>query len=108
LSNFGYSQVKSWEGTIVIPTYRWEEDVNPKFWAMEGGAKGAATVRMPIVYPYTMQDHLSRTLENVTYKALYLENEYWYPVHGLGDGFEFANKRIAFRTVRKNEQMEIK
>jgi hypothetical protein len=42
LSNFGYGQVKSWEGTIIIPTYRWEEDVNPKFWAMEGGAKGAA------------------------------------------------------------------
>jgi tetratricopeptide (TPR) repeat protein len=76
LSNFGYGQVKSWEGTIIIPTYRWEEDVNPKFWAMEGGAKGAATVRMPIIYPYTMQDHLSRNLENVTYKAVYLENEY--------------------------------
>jgi tetratricopeptide (TPR) repeat protein len=76
LSNFGYSQVKSWEGTIIIPTYRWEEDVNPKFWAMEGGAKGAATVKNPIVYPYTMQDHLSRNLENVTYKAVFLENEY--------------------------------
>ncbi len=35
-------------------------------------------------------------------------NEYWYPVHGLGDGFEFANKNVAFRTERKNEQMEIR
>ena len=76
LSNFGYGQVKSWEGDIVIPTYGWEEDVNPKFWAMEGGAKGAATVRNPIVYPYTMQDHLSRKLENITYKAIFLENEF--------------------------------
>jgi tetratricopeptide (TPR) repeat protein len=76
LSNFGYGQVRSREGSIVIPTYGWEEDVNPKFWAMEGGAKGAATVRNPIVYPYTMQDHLSRKLENVTYKAIFLENEY--------------------------------
>ena len=76
LSNFGYSQVKSWEGTIVIPTYGWEEDVNPKFWAMEGGAKGAATVRASITYPYNMQDHLSRKLEDVTYRAVYLENEY--------------------------------
>src|SRR4030042_2909565 len=76
LSNIGYSQVKSSEGTIVIPTYGWEEDVNPKFWAMEGGAKGAATGRNPIVYPYTMQDHLSRKLENVTYKAIFLENKY--------------------------------
>jgi tetratricopeptide (TPR) repeat protein len=76
LPALGYGQVKSWEGSIVIPTYKWEEDVNPKFWAMEGGAKGASTVRMPIVYPYTMQDHLSRKLENVTYRALFLENEY--------------------------------
>ncbi len=76
LSYTGYGQVKSWEGSIVIPTCGWEEDVNPKFWAMEGGARGAATVRNPIVYPYTMQDHLSRKLENVTYKAIFLENEY--------------------------------
>lgn len=33
LSRTGNSQVKTWEGTIVIPTYGWEEDVNPKFWA---------------------------------------------------------------------------
>jgi len=50
--------------------------VNPKFWAMEGGAKGATTVRASITYPYNMQDHLSRKLEDVTYKAIYLENEY--------------------------------
>jgi len=71
-----YGQVKVWEGTIVIPTYGWEEDVNPKFWAMEGGAKGATTVRASLTYPYNMQDHLSRTLKNITYKAIYLENEY--------------------------------
>ena len=75
-SNVGYSQVKCWEGTIVIPTYGWEEDVNPKFWALEGGAKGSTTVRASITYPYNMQDHLSRRLQDVTYKAVYLENEY--------------------------------
>lgn len=69
-------QVKAWEGTITIPTYGWEDDVNPKFWAMEAGAKGSTTVRASIIYPYTMQDHLSRKLQNVTYKALFLENEY--------------------------------
>ncbi|MFH0761712.1 MAG: DUF5107 domain-containing protein [Bacteroidota bacterium] len=74
--NTGYSQVKTWEGTITIPTYGWENDVNPKFWGMEGGAKGSTTVRASIVYPYFMQDHLSRKLEDVTYKAIYLENEY--------------------------------
>lgn len=25
-------------------------------------------------------------------------DEYWYPVHGLGDGFEFANREIAIQT----------
>jgi tetratricopeptide (TPR) repeat protein len=76
INNTASSQVKAWEGTITIPTYGWEEDVNPKFWAMEAGAKGSTTVRASIIYPYTMQDHLSRKLENVTYKALFLENEY--------------------------------
>ena len=75
-SNAGFSQVKTWEGSITIPTYGWENDVNPKFWGMEGGAKGSTTVRASIVYPYYMQDHLSRKLEDVTYKAIYLENEY--------------------------------
>ncbi len=69
-------QVKTWEGSITIPTYGWENDVNPKFWGMESGAKGSTTVRASIVYPYYMQDHLSRKLEDVTYRAIYLENEY--------------------------------
>jgi tetratricopeptide (TPR) repeat protein len=72
----GHGQVKTWHGSITIPTYGWENDVNPKFWGMEGGAKGSTTVRASIVYPYYMQDHLSRKLEDVTYKAIYLENEY--------------------------------
>ena len=71
-----YCQVRAWEGTITIPTYGWQDDVNPKFWALEAGAKGATTVKASITYPYNMQDHLSRKLENVTYKAVYLENEY--------------------------------
>lgn len=70
------AQVKVWDGTITIPTYGWEDDVNPKFWAMEAGAKGATTVKASITYPYTMQDHLSRKLEDITYKAIFLENEY--------------------------------
>jgi tetratricopeptide (TPR) repeat protein len=70
------SPVKAWEGTITIPTYGWEDDVNPKFWAMEAGVKGSTTVRVSIIYPYTMQDHLSKKLTDVTYKALFLENEY--------------------------------
>ncbi len=70
------AEVKAWEGTITIPTYGWEEDINPKLWALEGQVKFSTTVKGSIVYPYTMQDHLSRTKVGRTYKALFLENEY--------------------------------
>ena len=72
----GFAKVKAWEGTLTIPTYPWAEDINPKFWALEGAAEGAETLKGAIVYPYTMQDHLSRTKADRTYKALFLENEY--------------------------------
>lgn len=76
LSATARAKVRAWEGTIMIPTYGWAEDVNPKFWAMEGSVKLSTTVKGTIVYPYTMQDHLYRTKEDRTYKALFLENEY--------------------------------
>ena len=55
-----HADVRAWEGTIEIPTYRWEEDINPKFWALEGGAKMSTTIRGAITYPYVMQDHVLR------------------------------------------------
>ncbi len=70
------AEVKAWEGTITIPTYPWEEDINPKFWAMEGSNRLSTTVSGAITYPYTMQDHLSRKKVDRTYRALFLENEY--------------------------------
>ncbi len=70
------AEVRAWEGTITLPTYPWEEDVNPKFWALESGAKLSTTIRGAIYYPYVAQDHLSRTKVDRTYKALFLENEY--------------------------------
>ncbi len=76
IPSLSWARVKAWEGTITIPTYGWEDDVNPKFWALEGDVKFSTTVKGSIVYPYTMQDHLSRTKEEVTYKALFLENDY--------------------------------
>jgi len=76
LSSRSYANVKAWEGTITIPTYGWEEDVNPKLWALEGKVKFSTTVKGSIVYPYPMQDHLSRTKKDRTYKALFLENKY--------------------------------
>lgn len=69
-------EVRAWEDTIAIPTYPWEEDINPKFWALEGATRLSTTVSGSITYPYPMQDHLSRTKTDRTYKALCLENEY--------------------------------
>jgi hypothetical protein len=70
------AEVRAWEGKITIPTYPWEDDVNPKFWALETGSKLSTTVKGSIIYPYTMQDHLSRKKVDRTYRALFLENEY--------------------------------
>jgi tetratricopeptide (TPR) repeat protein len=70
------SEVRAWKGTITLPTYPWEEDVNPRFWALQGDIKLSATEREPIAYPYVMQDHLSQKKVDRTYKALFLENEY--------------------------------
>ncbi len=72
----GWAKAQAWEGTITIPTYGWSDDVNPKFWALEDQVKLSTTVKGAIVYPYSMQDHLSRTKVDRTYKALFLENEY--------------------------------
>ena len=70
------ADVRAWEGELTIPTYVWQEDINPKFWSLEGGAKMSTTVRGAIIYPYVMQDHLLREKVDRTYKALFLENEY--------------------------------
>jgi len=58
--------VKAWEGTIELETYPWLDDPNPVFDSYEGS----------IYYPYTRQDHLLKTKESRSYRALYLENEY--------------------------------
>ena len=76
ISSGAWAKVKAWEGTVTIPTYGWQDDVNPKLWALESEVKFSTTVKGSIVYPYPMQDHLSRTKADRTYKALFLENEY--------------------------------
>jgi tetratricopeptide (TPR) repeat protein len=66
------SSVKAWEEPLVIPTYLvGEPDRFPIFYSGRAyqGAKGP-------VYPYPMLDKLTDVLENRTYKALYLENDY--------------------------------
>ena len=34
--------------------------------------------------------------------------EWWYPVHGLGDGFEFATKDVAVQTVRSGNELQLR
>lgn len=59
--------VVAMEGVITIPTYPWgPDDVNPRFYELEGTH----------IYPYPMQDYLSQSKVDRTYKALILENEY--------------------------------
>ncbi|GMW03239.1 MAG: hypothetical protein AMXMBFR84_43730 [Candidatus Hydrogenedentota bacterium] len=59
--------VEARESALVIPTYPiGPEDVNPRFPAYDGS----------VIYPYTMQDHLSAGKEDKTYRTLELENEY--------------------------------
>ena len=70
------AEVTVFQGTVRIPTYGWQDDVNPKFWAMDAAADFSRAMTGSIIYPYTMQDHLIRTKVDRTYKALFLENEY--------------------------------
>jgi len=34
--------------------------------------------------------------------------EWWYPVHGLGEGFEFATKDVAVQTVRSGNELQLR
>jgi tetratricopeptide (TPR) repeat protein len=59
--------VQTRTGTITIPTYLWgPDDVNPQFPQIVGKP----------IYPYPMQDNLSRKKVDKTYDTLVLENEY--------------------------------
>ena len=60
-------------GEITIPTYPWgPDDINPYFrWVSPGGYSPTLTI-----YPYQMQDNLSKTKVDKTYKTMVLENTY--------------------------------
>jgi tetratricopeptide (TPR) repeat protein len=64
--------VKVWEEDVVIPTYlAGPPDPNPMFYF--GRAYQGAEGR---VYPYPLYDTLTGKKEDITYKIVYLENEY--------------------------------
>ena len=56
------------EDQVTIPTYPLHpDDVNPRFFELKG----------TLIYPYTMQDHPSRTPVDRTYRALVLESDHF-------------------------------
>ncbi|MBN1125887.1 MAG: DUF5107 domain-containing protein [Sedimentisphaerales bacterium] len=66
------STVRTWQDSLVIPSYGVAEpDLNPRFYTGRGyqGAQGR-------VYPYPMSDVLSNEKTDTKYQAVYLENEY--------------------------------
>ena len=71
-SSLSAADVRVWEETLVIPTYEvGPPDKNPRFYA--GRAYQGAQGR---VYPYPMIDAVTDTRKEVSYNAVYLENEY--------------------------------
>ena len=68
----GESFAKIWEQEIVLPTYLIGKDgPNPRFY--NGRAYQGAQGR---VYPYPIQERLTDNRQDVSYNAVYLENEY--------------------------------
>jgi tetratricopeptide (TPR) repeat protein len=67
-----YGEVRIWEEELVIPSYEiLEAERLPRFY--EGRVYQGAQGR---VYPYPMSDRLTSNLNDQTYDAVYLENEY--------------------------------
>lgn len=68
----GQTSVEVWEGTLEISTYVLElPETAPIFerdWSYQRARRS--------VYPYVLNDNMTRNKEDVIYKALYLENEY--------------------------------
>ncbi len=66
------SAVKIWTEPLILPTYKVAEpDSNPMFFKGEV-YQGASKV----IYPYPFLDNLTDELQDKTYNAVYLENEY--------------------------------
>lgn len=70
--NSVYKNTKVWEENTVIPTYKaGKPNKNPMF--LEKRVYQGSSGR---VYPHTVIDKISDVKEDVTYKALYLENDF--------------------------------
>lgn len=72
LPSNGQSGVKAWEGTLSLPTYTREApETAPIFerdWSYQRARRS--------VYPYVLDDNMTRNRVDSTYRAVFLENEY--------------------------------
>jgi len=68
----GNDIVKVWEGTLELPTYLLNAPEAAPIFDRDYSYQRARRS----VYPYTMNDNMTRNREKVSYKALYLENDY--------------------------------
>jgi len=66
------TEVKAWEGTIDIPTYLLDAPESIPIFERDWSYQRARRS----VYPYLLNDNMTRNKKTVTYKALYMENEY--------------------------------
>lgn len=64
--------VKAWEGTLDLPTYLLDPAEQAPIFQRDWSYQRAKRS----VYPYPLNDNMTRNRQMVTYQALYLENEY--------------------------------
>ena len=69
---FALNPVKASEEKLTLPTYLLDPPESAPFFERDWSYQRARRS----VYPYVLGDNMTRNRENVTYKALYLENEY--------------------------------
>ena len=65
-------EVKAWEGTITMPTYLLDPAEKAPIFERDWSYQRAKRS----VYPYPLNDNMTRKREEVTYDCLYMENEY--------------------------------
>ena len=67
-----FSQVRAYEGTITMPTYQLDPAEQAPIFERDWSYQRAKRS----VYPYPLNDNMTRRREDVTYQCLYMENEY--------------------------------
>ena len=65
-------EVKAWEGTITMPTYMLDPAEKAPIFERDWSYQRAKRS----VYPYPLNDNMTRRREEVTYDCLYMENEF--------------------------------